>query len=97
MRTDRWLIGALALLIGGAWLLFAWCHGNIGLSFAYPVDGTKFNFEVVSMGAPVLVGIPMIFLGAVLMAIALITAVIAQFHHPDVAENDPITHIRFEE
>lgn len=85
------------MLIGGTWLLFAWCHGNIGFSFAYPVAGTKLNFEVLSTGAPVLVGVPMIFLGLVLMAIALVTAVIAQFQRPDVAEHDPITHIRFEE
>ncbi|HEY2860875.1 MAG TPA: hypothetical protein VGJ21_20870 [Terracidiphilus sp.] len=97
MRTDRWLIGALALLVGGIWLLLAWCHGNMGLNFAYPVDGTKLSFDVVSMGAPVLIGIPMIFLGLVLMAVALVAAIIAQFHRPDVAELDPITHIRFEE
>ena len=85
------------MLVGGAWLLFAWCHGNIGLNFAFPVAGTRLNFEVVSMGAPVLIGIPMIFLGVVLMAVALVAAIIAQFHRPEMAEIDPITHIRFEE
>lgn len=99
MRTDRWLLGALALLVGGTWILFAWCNGNVGLSFAYPVAGTRLNFDVVSMGAPVLIGIPLIFLGLVLMLIALIAAVIAQFHRPDVPETDMITRLKipFEE
>src|ERR1700741_581191 len=99
MRTDRWLLGALALLVGGTWLLFAWCHGSIGLNFAYPVAGTKLNFEVVSMGLPVLIGIPLIFLGLVLMLVALLAAVIAQFQRPDVPERDSFTGLKipFEE
>ena len=94
MRTDRWLLGSLVLLVSGIWMLLAWCHGNVGLNFAYPVAGTRLNIEVVSTGAPVLVGIPLIFLGVVLMAIAFIAALIAQFQRPEGTDSEPVTHLK---
>jgi len=79
MRTDRWLLVSLVLLVAGVWTIFAWCHGNFGFSFAYPVAGTKLAFDVASMGAPVLIGIPLVFLGLLFMLIAVLAALIAQF------------------
>ena len=79
MRIDRWLIAALALLVAGIWTIFAWCHGTVGLNFAYPFDGTKLAFDVNSVGVPIIVGIPLVFLGLLFMLIALLGALIAQF------------------
>lgn len=82
MRTDRWLIASLVLLVSGVWSLLEWCHGTVGLAFAYPVAGTKLTADVTSMGAPVLVGIPLVIFGLLLMVIALFAALLAQFRAP---------------
>ncbi len=100
MRTDRWLIAALIFLVGGIWLLLAWCHGNVGFSFAYPISGTKFNMDITSTGAPALAAIPLVILGLTMMLIALVVAIIAQFRGLDTAaQPEQITRLRipFEE
>lgn len=79
MRADRLLIGAVLLLGGGLWLIFAYCHGTTGLSFALPVSNTKLNIDVTTMGAPVLAGVPLVILGLLMMAVAFLAAIVAQF------------------
>lgn len=93
MRTDRWLIAALVFLVGGLWLTFEWGHGSVGLNVAYPAEGTKLTIDVFSTGWPVIAGIPMTIIGVALMAVALVSALIAQFHRPEAAETDSITHL----
>jgi hypothetical protein len=83
MRIDRWLIAALLFIGSGVWLILAWCHGTVGFNFAYPFDGTKLAFDVTSVGFPVIVGIPLVALGLLFMLIALLAALIAQFHSAD--------------
>lgn len=94
MRTDRWLISALAFLVGGLWLTFAWCHGNVGLNVGLPAAGAKLAVDVTSTGWPVMVGIPLILVGVLLMAVSLIMALIAQFHRPDETQRDSMTRLR---
>lgn len=90
MRADRLLIAAGLFLGFGLWFLFAFCHGNLGIGFALPVAGTKFNVDATTMGIPALVGIPLTIIGIVLLAIALIAAIIEQFRpHPRVVEDVP--------
>lgn len=99
MRTDRWLLGAFVLLAGGLWLTFEWGHGNVGLNVAFPVSGTKLTVDVFSTGWPVLTGLPLVIVGAALMLVALVTAIIEQFHRPDEVQADSITRLKipFEE
>jgi hypothetical protein len=94
MRTDRWLIAALIFLVGGLWLTFEWCHGNVGLNVGFPAEGTKLAVDVTTTGWPVIVGVPLILLGVLLMILAFIMAVIAQFHRPDEAETDSMTRLK---
>jgi hypothetical protein len=94
MRTDRWLLAALAFLIGGLWLTFEWGHGNVGLNLAFPTAGTKLAIDLTTTGWPVMTGVPLTIIGVLLMAIAFIAAVIAQFHRPDEPEPDSITRLR---
>jgi hypothetical protein len=94
MRTDRWLLAALAFLIGGLWLTFEWGHGNVGANVAFPAAGTKLAIDLTTTGWPVMTGIPLVMIGALLMAIAFIAAVIAQFHRPGEPEPDSITRLR---
>ena len=82
MRPDRWLIAALLFIGSGIWMILAWCHGTVGLNFAYPFDGTKLAFDVTSVGVPVIVGIPLVFLGLLFMLIALLASLVAQVQSP---------------
>ncbi len=79
MRADRWLIVSFVSLVTGLWLLFAWCHGYVGLSFAYPLAGTKLTIDTTSTGGVVLIGIPLVILGALLLLIAFFASLVAQF------------------
>lgn len=58
MRADRLLIVTAVFLGIGLWCLLAFCHGNVGVGFALPVAGTKFNMSVTTMGMPALIGMP---------------------------------------
>jgi hypothetical protein len=82
MRTDRWLIASLVLLVSGVWSLLEWCHGTAGLNVAFPVAGTKLALDITSTGGPVLVGIPLIIFGLLFMLIAVLAALLAQFRPP---------------
>lgn len=88
MRTDRWLIASLVLLVPGVWSLLEWCHGTVGLNFAFPVAGTKLTLDITSTGAPVLLGIPLVIFGLLFMLIALLAALLAQFR-PSVRPSKP--------
>ncbi|HWG18961.1 MAG TPA: hypothetical protein VG225_00440 [Terracidiphilus sp.] len=95
MRADRWLIAALLFLVGGLWLIFAWCHGNVGLSVAFPAEGTKLGIDFTSTGWPVMVGLPLVFVGLVLMLLALIGAFITLFRGSEAGpEEDSITRLK---
>lgn len=82
MRADRWLIVSFVALVSGLWTLFAWCHGSVGLSFAYPLAGTKLSIDTTSTGGVVLIGIPLVIFGVLFMLIALFAAFLAQFRLP---------------
>jgi hypothetical protein len=93
MRTDRWLLGAFVFLASGLWLTFEWGHGNVGLSAAFPVSGTRLTIDVFTTGWPVITGLPLVVVGLFLMLIAVVSALIAQFHRPDHVEADSITRL----
>ncbi len=82
MRADRWLLLAVLVLGCGLWMLFAYCHGNAGLAFALPVSGSSVSLDLKTTGAPVLLGIPLTALGAVLLLVAIVSALMAQFRNP---------------
>jgi hypothetical protein len=82
MRADRWLLLAVLVLGCGLWILFAYCHGTGGLAFALPVSGSSVSLDLKTAGAPVLIGIPLTAIGAVLLVVAIVSAVLAQFRGP---------------
>jgi hypothetical protein len=79
IRADRWVIAAVIFLSAGLWTIFNFCHGDAGLSFALPVANSKVSLNVATMGAPVLIGVPLTAIGAVLLAAAFVVAVAEQF------------------
>lgn len=91
MRTGRVLIGAVLFLGAGIWVLFAYCNGSTGASFAYPLSGCKLTIDLTTIGTPVVVGIPLVGIGMLLMAIAFIGAIVAQFRGPRVELREDIS------
>jgi hypothetical protein len=63
----------------GLWFLLEYCHGTVGLAFAFPISLTKFNTEVVTMGAPVFIGVPLTVIGLLLLVVAFLKAIVEQF------------------
>lgn len=94
MRADRWLLLAVLFLGCGLWSLFAYCHGNAGLSFAFPVSASSVSLDLKTTGAAVWIGIPLTALGLILMLVAVVSAILAQFRRPNhaarVSEPTPI-------
>ncbi len=82
MRADRWLLLAVLVLGCGLWILFAYCHGTGGLAFALPVSGSSVSLDLKTTGAAVLIGIPLTAIGAVLLLVAIVSALLAQFRRP---------------
>lgn len=100
MRSGRVLIAALLFLGAGLWVLFNYCHGNAGLSFSSDLSGNKVSLDMTTTGMPMLIGLPLLGLGLVLMLIAFIGAIVAQFRRPaEVVREDvtPRREIPFEE
>jgi hypothetical protein len=90
MRTGRVLIGAVLFLGAGIWVLFAYCNGTTGANFGYPLSGCKLTIDLTTMGTPVAVGIPLVGIGMLLMVIAFIGAIVAQFQGPRVESRKDI-------
>ena len=85
MRADRWLIVSFVFLCVGLWLVFAWCHGSVGLAFAYPLAGTKLTIAITSTGGVLLIGIPLVFLGVLLLIVAFLASLLAQLRRSPAA------------
>jgi hypothetical protein len=79
MRSGRILIAAVVFLAAGCWVLFNYCHGTVGMSFGFPVSATNLHMEMTTTGMPALVGVPLTGLGALLLVIAFLGAVVGQF------------------
>ncbi len=91
MRAGRVLIGAVLFLGAGLWVIFAYCKGTVGLNFGDSIAANKLTIDVTTMGIPMLVGVPLVGIGLVLMLIALIAAIVAQFREPRVAEREDVS------
>jgi hypothetical protein len=83
MKSDRVVIGAVLFLATGVGLIFGYCNGTTGFSFAYPVSATSLHLDITTTGVPVLAGVSLIAIGALLLFIALIAAIVSQFRRPE--------------
>jgi hypothetical protein len=85
MKAARVLIAAVIFLAVGVGMIFYYCHGNVGMSVGYPIaDGTKLTVDITTVGVPALVGVPLVLLGALLLVIAFIAAIVRVFQGRDV-------------
>lgn len=100
MRTGRVLIAAVLFLGAGLSVLFAYCNGNVGVTFGDSLTANKLTVNITTVGAPMLVGIPLVGIGLLLMLIAFLSAIVMQFRGPrDLRGEDesPRREIPFEE
>ena len=73
------LITAVICLAVGLWVLFAFCHGTTGLQFASPISAASVHVDITTTGAPAMIGIALTLLGAFLLIVATIIALIGVF------------------
>ena len=68
------LLISVVLLAAGLGLLFAYCHGSTGVTFSDSLPGASLHIDITSTGWPMLAGLPLTLLGALLLVIAWIMA-----------------------
>ncbi len=73
------LIASMVFLGAGVWTILNYCHGDSRLSFAVPVDSSKVNIDITTMGLAVWTGVPLMAIGLGLLAIAVLASIVAQF------------------
>ena len=80
MRIDRVVIAAVLSIVAGIGVIISYWNGTTSLSLGYPVsDGTKAIVDITTTGYPALIGLSLIGIGALLLLIAFIVAIVAQF------------------
>lgn len=70
------LVVAVVCLAVGVGVLFAFCHGNTGAQFAYPLSGASVHIDMTTTGVPAIVGFALTILGAFLLIVATIIALV---------------------
>lgn len=68
------LVTAVVCLAVGIGVLFAFCHGNTGVQFAYPLSAASVHVDITTNGIPAILGLILTVLGAFLLIVATIIA-----------------------
>lgn len=77
------LLAAVVCLGAGLGVVFGYCNGTTGLSFAYPLSGSSIHIDITTTGAGVPVAVGLLVLGSFLLIIASIIALIGLFRSED--------------
>ena len=70
------LVTAVVCLATGIGVLFAFCHGNTGVQFAYPFSAASVHVDITTTGVPAIAGLILTIAGAILLIVATIIALI---------------------
>ena len=70
------LITSTICLGVGSWVLFAFCHGTTGVQFASPISAASVHIDMTTTGAPAMIGLVLVLLGAFLLVVTTIIALI---------------------
>lgn len=70
------LVTGVVCLAAGLGLLFAFCHGTTGVQFASPLSAASFHIDLTTTGIPAIAGCALTALGAFLLIIATIIALV---------------------
>jgi hypothetical protein len=77
------LIVSVLCLAVGVGLIFYFCHGSTGFSFAYPLAASSLHLDVTTSGAPAVIGVGLTGLGGFSLAIAWLGALFGSFKRGD--------------
>ena len=73
------LVTAVVCLSTGIGVLFAFCHGNTGVQFAYPFSAASVHVDITTTGVPAIAGLILTIGGVMLLMVATIIALIGLF------------------
>jgi hypothetical protein len=73
------LVTAVVCLAAGLFVIFNFCHGTTGLSFAYPLSGCSIHIDITTTGAGVPGAVGLTLIGAFLLIVATIIALVGMF------------------
>jgi hypothetical protein len=66
-------------LAAGLWVLFAFCHGTTGVQFGSSTSDASVHLDITTTGVPSMIGIGLTAVGAFLLIVATIIALIGLF------------------
>jgi predicted membrane channel-forming protein YqfA (hemolysin III family) len=70
---------SLVLFAVGVSMIFAFCNGTTGLTLGDSLTAASIHIDITSTGLPVLVGVPLTLLGALLLIVAWFLALFGGF------------------
>lgn len=68
------LVTAVVCLAVGIGVLFAFCHGNSGVQFAYPFSAASVHIDITTTGIPAMAGFVLTVVGGFLLIVTTIIA-----------------------
>ena len=79
MRLGRLVLAAAVFLAAGFWMIVNYCHGATAFSVGMPVDQSTLHIDLTTIGIAVVVGVPLVAIGAALLALSVIGSIVVQF------------------
>jgi hypothetical protein len=73
------LVVAVACLAAGLFIIFYFCHGTTGLQFGWPLSACSIHIDVTTTGPGVPVAVVLTLIGAFLLMVATIIALVGMF------------------
>jgi len=73
------LVTAVACLAAGLWVIFYFCHGTIGVQFGSSLSDCSIHIDITTTGAGVPVAVGLVGVGAFLLIVATVIALIGIF------------------
>ena len=73
------LVFAVVCLAAGIGVIFGYCNGTTGLQFGYPLSVSSIHIDITTTGAGVPIAVGLISIGAFLLIIATIIALVGMF------------------
>ena len=70
------LVTAVLCLAVGIGVFFGYCHGTSGVQFDFPVSATAIHLDITTTGVPAIVGLVLTLVGAFLLIVATLLALI---------------------
>ena len=91
------LVVAVACLAAGLFVIFYFCNGTTGLQLASPLSASSIHIDITTTGAGVPIALGLVGLGAFLLIVATIIALIGMFRRKGYATPTKRREAAFEE